>query len=643
MDPHIFTLDAIGAFIDDSISMIKLKISSHIKSRPAVEELYICLKTEERINIRMLYNMLSLNNTLPVTRKSLTSYCDIILEKIDIPKHVDIFTIDDFYTIFDDTKKYSIIKPLGNHITQVSNIRQTEYIVFPPIPDIGKQIPSSIYSSTEFNTDLLIQYITDINDVETIKLYVYLATDLVEKYNRLEISLDEFVKLYYPRLYYQLNKGTGVNIEHIKDLHSDLSERTKSLYEINRPYFTHISAFNSIPSMGVPYSYGITRMHMMYINSLNTIFPMDYIFKTLHATELMPCIKYRKNSKSEQFIRMYQPSSIPAVSKAYVIKMLNVTGKTPGITAFIPIDKYAYINAIDVVTNPNMMLFLHINSYGNISVYYETTCKYIISYRDLIPIIKSVMGFFAGVINETILSYYQKIPTAYPLLSGVELNILDLQISVIYSDVTMASIVKVLSLLPAIFSQGENDSSLSINSNIGLYTLGYNKSQNYIPDSPESTNITITNDKVSNKIIWTVSKIPSILYLPLIMNYLSKFITIAKNADLYNNYSNSCVPGYSTFTDISTPYSKQSQLNDGMYTNIIPISTIYSSIDTGSEEPETSTMEDTLKHLEFMLVHNTVANDNKSTTLHNNELPFIDDLANEISMEDEMDLGDMGW
>jgi hypothetical protein len=515
--------------------------------------------------------------------------------------------------------------------------------VFPPIPDIGKKIHASVYSSTEYNTDLLIQYITDIHDIATIQLYVYLATDIVEKYKNMAISLDEFIKLYYPRLHYQLNKGSGVTVENIKSIHTELSENTKVLYEINRPYFTHISAFNSIPMSSVPYSYGITRMHMIYINSLNTVFPMDYIFKTIHASELMPCIKYRKNRKSEQFIRMYQPSSIPTVSKAYVIKMLNVIGKTPGITAFIPIDKYAYINSIDVVTNPNMMLFLHINSLGNISVYYETTCKYIISYRDLIPIVKSVMGFFAGVINETILSYYQKIPTEYPLLSGMDLNILDLQISVIYSDVSMASIVKVLSLLPAIFSQGDNDSALSINSNIGLYTLGYNKSQNYIKDSPESTNITITNDKVSNKIIWTITKIPSILYLPIMMNYLSQFITIAKNSELYNNYSNSCVLGYNTFTDISTPYSKQSQLNEGIYTNIIPMSTIYSSLDTESEEPETSTIEDTIKHLEFMLLHNTGADKDISPTSPNNILlPSIHDQSQDI-VEDEMDLGDMGW
>ena len=643
MEPHIFTLDDIGSFIDDSISMIKLKISTYIKSRPAVEELYICLKTTERINVRRIYNMLSLNYTVPVTLKSLTSYCDIILEKINIPKHVDIFTLDDLYTIFDDTKKYTIVKPLGNHISQLSNMRQTEYIVFPPIPDIGKKIHASVYSSTEYNTDLLIQYITDIHDIATIQLYVYLATDIVEKYKNMAISLDEFIKLYYPRLHYQLNKGSGVTVENIKSIHTELSENTKVLYEINRPYFTHISAFNSIPMSSVPYSYGITRMHMIYINSLNTVFPMDYIFKTIHASELMPCIKYRKNRKSEQFIRMYQPSSIPTVSKAYVIKMLNVIGKTPGITAFIPIDKYAYINSIDVVTNPNMMLFLHINSYGNISVYYETTCKYIISYRDLILIVKSVMGFFAGVINETILSYYQKIPTEYPLLSGMDLNILDLQISVIYSDVSMASIVKVLSLLPAIFSQGDNDSALSINSNIGLYTLGYNKSQNYIKDSPESTNITITNDKVSNKIIWTITKIPSILYLPIMMNYLSQFITIAKNSELYNNYSNSCVLGYNTFTDISTPYSKQSQLNEGIYTNIIPMSTIYSLLDTESEEPETSTIEDTIKHLEFMLLHNTGADKDISTTSPNNILlPSIHDQSQDI-VEDEMDLGDMGW
>jgi hypothetical protein len=540
--------------------------------------------------------------------------------------------------MFKDSQKYTVFKPLGNGMSVSTNLLRTEMVTFPARPTHTTFLKPSMYICAEHSTDRLTKYITDISDVDTLELYVYLAGDLKKDIST-TINMDEMVKLYYPRLYRRIGSTNNITIKNIQNIHIEISSESTQLYEENVPYFNHIAAFNATPITASAYLYGITKLVMTYNNSLNISFPMDYIFKTLHTSELIPCIKFCKTRKSEQFIRLYQPNEIPVASKGSVIKMMNLTGKSPGITGMFPIDKYVYVNAIPVTIPSNSVIYLHLTYEGNITVYYETNCKNIISYVVLIDLVKSMMGFFSSVINNAILSYKHKLPTEYSLFTNREMVVTECHFAVAYERVNIQSLIKVLTNLPAVFSQSVSGSLMPIAKNIGLYTMLYNRSSNYVAESIDSTTITITNDKLSNNITIMITNIPYIIDIPIISDYISKFMSLTEDKVILNNYLTSCVSNYNIYTDQPALVTNQETYQDFSSTNAIPISTLYSSIDTSSPDPETHTMDDVLKHLEMLLVLNSENNTDPRPA----NVDMLNDTTTDITAEDDVELGDIGW
>jgi hypothetical protein len=643
MEPYIVSLPEIGAFIDDSVSMIKLKLHNNMPSKTAVEEMYICIKTNEYINVRMLYNMLTINQTVPLTYNSLMSYCECILDNIEIPTDIQQFTVNDLSTIFDDNHKYTIIKPLGLELSISSNIIKSEFIMLPVKPDITQftnNLAWNGYTRTEYNESLVIKYITNIDEEYEVQLYVYSLSEFIKPdYHPTDIS--EFVKLYYPRMYTIL--GNDLTINSIKSIHEELIESSTNMYNINRNYFNNISAFNSVPMETTPVIDGITKVSMIYNNSLPEVFPMEYIFKTLHASELIPCIKYCKTRRSDQLIRVYQPNGIPKVSKANMIRMLNTTGKTPGISAIISLNQFIYVNNVDIEPWEEASLVIGINTQGNLTVYFETSNKYIILHKQLMSLIKQVMGFFSEIINNTIKSYYHKLPSDYTMLTGREITIIGLNYTLLFPNISMKSIMKVIPYLPATFSVISNTSEGELNINVGMFSMIYNRSYPTGTDDEKHTTVTLSIDKLSGKIIAEVINIPSMLFIPLIRDNMIKFMTITTNKPLFTNYSSSCVPGYDVYKTTRTieadiPVSKISYDQPAT----IPISTLYSALNTDSDESTTSNMDEALNFMEILLERK-AESDLLAPTDIDVEIDNQDKDINMFEDEDDIDLDDMGW
>ena len=637
MEPYIVSLPEIGAFIDDSVSMIKLRLHNIMPSKPAVEEMYICIKTNEYINVRMLYNMLTIQQTLPLTYKSLVSYCGCILDNIEIPTDIPQFTLDDLYTIFEDNRKYNILKPLGIELSIATNVIQSEFIMLPVKPDIYQFTNTSLwngYNRSEHNEELVIKYITDIDEEHSIQFYIYTLSEIINQPN-IPTNISEFIKLYYPRMYNIL--GNVPTINEIQSIHSDLVDTSNYMYDINRNYFNNISAFNSVPMETYPLVDGITKLSMMYNNSLPAVFPMDYIFKTIHSTELIPCIKYCKTRRSDQLIRLYQPNGIPAVQKAGMLKMLNTTGKTPGITAIISLNKFIYVNSIDIEISEDSSIVVGLNTHGNITIYFETTNKYIIPHEKLLVLIKQIMGFFSETINNAIKSYYHKLPSDYTMLTGREITIIGLNYTLLFPNIAMKTIMKIIPYLPATFSVISNTEEGELNINLGVFSMIYNRSYTTGIDDENNTTVTLSIDKTSGKIIAEVINIPSMLFIPLIRDNMIKFMTITTNKSLFTNYSSSCVPGYDIYkSNRNIESDKKNNKISYDQPSVIPISTLYSAINTDSDESTRSNMDEALNFMEILLERN-AENDNLEPT------DIALEVDPDINLLDDVDLDEMGW
>lgn len=661
MDTHILELSDIGGYVDDSISMLKLKIQNYLGAKTSSDEIYICLETYEYINVPILYTLLSLHRKVPITYQTIRGFCQNIKEPINIPKNIAIFTLADLTKLFNPSQKYTMFRPIGYKISLSTNLLITEYVMLPArisLTDPDGLISAKLFMLTEHNDDTIIQSIAELDETNYLKLHVYVLGEIIS--SGVEISnISDILRIYYPKILSRIGNITGMSypsvVSRIKNVQGILTYNTNKLFEKNKAYLNNISAFYNIPIETHSVMEGITHMGIIVNNSIDTIFPTQYIFKTIHATELFPCIKYCKTRKSEQLFRLYQPNDIPVTPKSMVVKLMNTVGKLPGITALVSMSKYAYLNNIDINLVSDVMVILHLHNNGNINVYYETSYKNMVPTADLLDLIRSIMGFFSEVINSTIPTYPYKLPIEYHMLTGMEITVIYVKMALIYANLKMSAIVQKSQYLPALFSvystgrpAGDNDTT------IDPFVMIYTRTNTYTSQSLDSTYVSILPDKLTRGVAFTVHNIPSLLYVQLISQNISKLVEMLTNKDVFSNYKVTCVPGYNVYTSSTSTTNDTSSDATNQQDNtighvLIPISTMYNALDTSSDgSDDAESMERVLQTIEDMIL---VRKDQTELErIENNKLngdeSKISTILSDPDLEEEyadIQLGDLGW
>ena len=253
-------------------------------------------------------------------------------------------------------------------------------------------------------------------------------------------------------------------------------------------------------------------------------------------------------------------------------------------------------------------------------------------------LIKQIMGFFSEVINSTIKSFYHKLPIHYTIVTGREIVISDLTYTLVFSNISMKSIMKVIPYLPAVFSDRPETEEGIANINIGVYTMEYTRSYSSGPNMPKPTTVTLSMDKTNGNIIAEVTNIPSMLFINIIRDNIIKFMTIIINKPLFTNYASSCVSGYNTYRmERITEPDKQNKISAFEQPSTIPISTMYSALTNDSDESTPSSIDEALNYMELLLERNT------STVNQSSPINIPDNNTTNIFEQDDIDLGDMGW
>jgi hypothetical protein len=662
MDTHILELSDIGGYLDDSVSMLKLKLQNYLGAKTSADEIYICIETSEYINVHILYTLLSLQRKVPITYQTIRGFCQNIKEPINIPKNISVFTLADLSRLFDPAKKYTMFRPVGFKIALYTNLLITEYVMLPARISLTNPeglISAKMFMLTEHNEDTLIQSIAEINETTDIKLHVYVLGEILS--TGVEIpNISDILKIYYPKILARIGNINGVAyptiVSRIKNVQGILTYNTNKMYEKNKAYLSNITAFHNIPIEPPATMEGIINMGILVNNSIDTIFPTQYIFKTIHATELFPCIKYCKNRKSEQLFRLYQQNNIPVTSKSMVAKLMNTVGKIPGITALVSMNKYAYLNNIDINLVSDMVVILHLHTNGNINVYYETSTKNMIPTPDLLDLIRSIMGFFSEVVNSTIPTYPYKLPVEYHMLTGIEVTVISLKMAMIYSTIKLSAILQKSQYLPAVFSvMSSGRPAGDLSTTLDPFIMIYTRTNTYTSESLDSTYVSVLPDKITRGVSFTIHNIPSLLYVPLIRSNISKLVGLLTTKDIFANYKVTCVPGYNVYISTTSSQTETTHEGDDIPDNtightLIPISTMYNALDTSSEgADDAESMERVLRTIEDMiLVRKEETETARLAQDQTNGTEKVSTMLSDPDMEEEyadlqMELGDLGW
>jgi hypothetical protein len=111
---------------DDSIGTIKIKILNELKKDISIDEIYLFCQKLERLNAVSVYQSLTQNNKIELTKIRLDQFISNIVvdeegKPFQTPLDKDIYTFDDIFEMKFDNKKYIINKVLGQKFFLVEN------------------------------------------------------------------------------------------------------------------------------------------------------------------------------------------------------------------------------------------------------------------------------------------------------------------------------------------------------------------------------------------------------------------------------------------------------------------------------------------------------------------------------------------
>ena len=570
---------------DDSIHIIKKKIL-HELNMPLLSygELYLFSKKTVTLHLHELYLEITKNETEPLTK--------LIIGQLLV--NLEIFDTD--------TLSYfaNMEQPTCTFVDFMKGFTKHTYDIDISIP-IGRRFLKSrelLYSANPYNVlnnselvfhtsnknalmsfenHLLLSYGKVVHNT----IYVCFADNVFKYSEKHSISSDYFMKLYYPILSKIDILTTDALMKQKPNL---IKDTTKILKPVLFKKYENIDTFYNIfnKSQGeLPYSNkGINKFHLILHPVTTVILPLEYIFKQIHATSIIPYIKYNPGLRRESIYRLYSNArtkngqKIPALTRTQIVTFSKNSGK-PKQLSFV---KY-YVNE-----NSKDFLFLHLTNDGDIIVkgdFKQPISVYKLNQiliNDINPILSQInkiietsgyiISNFSDVYHEQIeyinLSYICSVPYLIPvkstemttLMSNMfhvyepnvnkgamlrftrvenykEMNAINSVITQIYKNTNDLNMVKISIMENFSLTDPEASQQITeyLNSHIILNGNYVNKSIDIAENPGFPCLIHISNTYATPELSIDITEITSIHYIDVLHRYFDTFLRITQYPD----------------------------------------------------------------------------------------------------------------
>ena len=355
---------------DDSISTIKIKISNEFNNAFSLEEIYMFCMKEETMNASNIYQILTQNGKIELTKLRLMQFLSNLIReedssrlKIDVPDK-KIYDYTDILDLKLNNKKVWVNQVLGQKIFIVEN--EYPYVSNPfDVNEFDEFVErASRRSLTTLNSHLLLNTGKIIGN----NIYLCLAEDVLTRLSEKEIPELYAIKLYYPFLF----KKTPPILS-LDDIHKNREtwiEKNKSIItDSTIETFKNVDLFYDIykeRTSDLMYTKkGIKSIHVVLHPTYKLKVPLEIVFKILHATEENPLIKYNPSVRQENIFRLYTEKisadgrKIPFLSKSTLLKLKTTIAKTKSVAVYVePLNK-------------NNQIICEFEENGNIGIYCE--------------------------------------------------------------------------------------------------------------------------------------------------------------------------------------------------------------------------------------------------------------------------------
>lgn len=337
---------------DDSIATIKIKILTEMKKKVSIEELYLFCKKVEKLNSVAVYQSLTQNKKIALTKIRLEQFIQNINSDLEgnlfpKPQDKEIYSYDNIFEMKLDDKEYIINKVLGQKFFIVEN--EYPFVCNPfDVKEYDKFFEKNARKSlTTLNNHLLLNSGEIIDD----SIYLCLAQDVLSYVENKDISEQTTLKIYYPFLY---NK----NINSLEDL----ERNQEKLIEGNKKLYNQ-KILDSFKTIDMFYDvYDARKNELNYVNrgikyikaimkpDFDIKIPLEIIFKVVHANETNPFIKYNPSSRQENIYRLYADKistdgrKIPYLKKASIFKLMKSIGRSKSVSVYIETNDKVILN-----------------------------------------------------------------------------------------------------------------------------------------------------------------------------------------------------------------------------------------------------------------------------------------------------------
>ena len=355
--------------IDDSIGIIKLKIFEAMRRSVSMSEIYLfCLKSE-KLNPITMYQNLTQNDHLPLTKNRLEQMLKNIYDEddgepidFDLPIK-DKYTFDDILKLDLTERTYLVAKALGQKF-----VFNNEYpFIADPfyVTEYDALLEHSRRELTSLNNSLLLETFPIFKNT----IYLCVASDIFSKENP-DISFEYTCKIYFPFLY-QDNINTIEKLDTRRD--KLIGDTSNTLTHDVEKGFESIDMFYNIFQHQLPSkkfsektaNTGIKFIKIIMHPDFQIKIPIDVIFKLIHATKEFPLIKFNPETRQENIYRLYTEQltsdgrKIPFLNKAIIFKLIKNIGKGKSVAVYtnIMFKGVQYYIACEFADNGSITIF----------------------------------------------------------------------------------------------------------------------------------------------------------------------------------------------------------------------------------------------------------------------------------------------
>jgi hypothetical protein len=331
--------------LDDTIGVIKLKILSELERITSIEQIYLFCQKMETLNPVNIYQSLTQNNKLELTKVRLDQFLSNIVSfkgkkgvKIKIPEEKDIYDYEDILSLKLDQQKCVVNRPLGQKFFIVEN--EYPYIINPYLNNKYDNFIERNATKTlsTLNSHLLLNSGPIIDN----NIYLCLADDILKFVSEKDLSQETTCKIYFPFLYNKnidnLDSLNESKIELIDGNQKVLTDKVKETFKtINMFYDVYSERKNQLNYVRNGIKFIKAEINPEYKIKI----PLEIIFKIIHATENNPLIKYNPSTRQENIYRLYTDKiatdgrKIPYLKKATIFKLMRTIGRTKSVSVFI--------------------------------------------------------------------------------------------------------------------------------------------------------------------------------------------------------------------------------------------------------------------------------------------------------------------